>query len=440
MVTARAERCAGAHRRVARVVGTAAPGDAYAPRMTTSTFDPSAPLPGPPDPWRSTSQPSRRETPPFHMTEMIEAEPALAARILERNTAPGSGAAELARAIRAAIRAGDPVILTGCGTSEHAALGVTEILREAVRASDVRAPGHAARLEPVAAQAFELALDPPSSGLVIGVSHEGGTTATNAALSAAMDAGARTAIITVSDRSPGAAVADIVVETGELDQGWCHTVGYVSPLVAAVAIGAHLAKRPVDAALSEALRDLLQAGVDRGSIAESVAGRLASLRPILVVASGADRPAGRELTLKIEEGTWIPAAYRDLETFLHGHLAATDASTALVLMLTDRDRRDDRLERARGALRAARVIGMEAAAIVTADIAAELPTELTPAGRIVVPEAPSLPSPVAALLGTATPLQLLTERLARARGVDPDAIHRDVDRYRLAADAADAAD
>jgi hypothetical protein len=83
---------------------------------------------------------------------------------------------------------------------------------------------------------------------------------------------------------------------------------------------------------------------------------------------------------------------------------------------------------------------METAAIVTADIAADLPTELTPAGRIVVPEAPALPAPAAALLGTTTPLQSLTERLARARGVDPDSIHRDVDRYREAADAADAQD
>ncbi|HUP54198.1 MAG TPA: hypothetical protein VM408_01720, partial [Methylomirabilota bacterium] len=106
-------------------------------------------------------------------------------------------------------------------------------------------------------------------------------------------------------------------------------------------------------------------------------------------------------------------------------------------ILTDRDHRAERLERARGVLRAANVIGMETTAIVAADIAADLPTELTPAGRIVVPEAPGLPSPVAALLGTATPLQLLTERLARAKGVDPDAIHRDVDLYRQAADAAD---
>jgi hypothetical protein len=80
---------------------------------------------------------------------------------------------------------------------------------------------------------------------------------------------------------------------------------------------------------------------------------------------------------------------------------------------------------------------MEAAAIVAADAAVDLPTDLTPAGRIVLPEAPALPAPVAALLGTATPLQLLTERLARARGVNPDPIHRDVDRYREAAEAAE---
>jgi fructoselysine-6-P-deglycase FrlB-like protein len=241
----------------------------------------------------------------------------------------------------------------------------------------------------------------------------------------------------VTDRSPGAEVANLVLETEELDQGWCHTVGYLSPLVAAAAVAAHLARRPVDEALRTGVQEVLQAGVDRASIAEAVASRLAAVRQVLVVASGADRPAGRELTLKIEEGTWIPAAYRDLETFLHGHLAATDQSTGLVLILTDRDRRAERLERARGVLRAASVIGMETTAIVAADIAADLPTELTPAGRIVVPEAPGLPSPVAALLGTATPLQLLTERLARARGVDPDAIHRDVDRYRDAANVAD---
>ena len=63
--------------------------------------------------------------------------------------------------------------------------------------------------------------------------------------------------------------------------------------------------------------------------------------------------------------------------------------------------------------------------------------DLTPAGRILVAEAPTLPAPVAALFGTATPLQLVTERVARARGTNPDPIRRDDPRYRAASDAAD---
>ena len=400
-------------------------------------FDANAPLPGPPDPWVSTSTPSSRSGPPFHMTEMIEAEPAIAERILERHEAPGSGAAELSRLIRRTLRGGEPIVLTGCGTSENAAIGSAAILREAVRATDLRTATGGPRREPVARQAFELSLDPPRDGLVIGVSHEGGTTATNAALSAAREAGARTALITVSDRSPGAALADVVVETGELDQSWCHTVGYVSPMVAATAVAAHLTGRAVDGEFRRAVRGALAAGVERDAIAESVANGLAETRPIIVIASGADRAAGHELVLKIEEGAWIPSAYRDLETFLHGHLAATDDATGLVLILTDRARRAERQARATGALRAARAIGMETAAIIAADAAVDIPTELTSAGRIVIPEFADLPDAAAALLSSATPLQSLTERLARARGVNPDPIHRDVDRYLAAAEAAE---
>ena len=47
-----------------------------------------------------------------------------------------------------------------------------------------------------------------------------------------------------------------------------------------------------------------------------------------------------------------------------------------------------------------------------------------------------MPAAIAALLSSATPLQTLTERLARVRGVNPDPIHRDVAVYLEAADAA----
>jgi glutamine---fructose-6-phosphate transaminase (isomerizing) len=396
--------------------------------MTTADFDPEAPLPGPPVPWASTSTPGPRTGPPYHMTEMIAAEPALAERLLARLARADSGAARLGVAIREEARFGDPIVVTGCGTSEHGALGVADILAEAMREAAVAGP------RPVAAQAFELALDPPASGLVIGISHEGATGATNRALEASRAAGARTAIVTVSDRSPGAALADLVVATEELDQSWCHTVGYVSPLIAATAVGAALRG---DASDGAAIRALMAASSLDTVSAETIATTLASCHHIVVIGSGADRTAGRELTLKIEEAAWIPTSYRDLETFLHGHLPATGDGTGLVLVLTDRQGRADRTARARQALSAATAVGVGCAAILSADVAAELDARVTLAGRLVVPEAPDLPAVVAALLGSATALQLLTERIARARGTNPDPIRRDDPRYVEAAARAD---
>jgi fructoselysine-6-P-deglycase FrlB-like protein len=398
--------------------------------MNATGFDHTAPLDPAPDPWASSTRPSHRDGPPYHMTDMIAAEPYVAGRILDRLADPQGAAGRLAGAIGQAASAGETIVVTGCGTSEHAALGAVEILREAVRAAGMHGgPGSV-----VSAQAFELALDPPTGGLVIGVSHEGGTAATNRALAASAASGAQTAIITASAGSPGAQLAEIVVETVELDHSWCHTVGYLSPLVAAAAIGAHLAGSPIDAGL---VVELLAGGTRDEAGAEAIGGALADARTVLVLGSGADRPAARELVLKIEEASWLPSAMRDLETILHGHLPTVDSSTGLVLILTDRDERLDRVVRAREALAAARVLGVRVAAILARDLDTELEPALTPAGRLLVDEAPELPAPIAALLGTATPLQLLTERIARARGTNPDPIRRDDPTYAAASAAAE---
>ena len=397
-----------------------------------TTFDPRAPLAGAPDPWTSMPQPSVRPGPPYHMTEMIAAEPFVAERILDRLADAQGSAGRLAGAIGQAASSGASIIVTGCGTSEHGAQGVALIIREALRAGGL--PSGPSTV--IAAQAFELFLEPPTGGLVIGVSHEGGTEATIRALESSLAAGARTALITASAGAPAAASAspELVLETVELDQGWCHTVGYLSPLLAGAATGAHLSGR---ALAPGAVRDLLEAGTHDEAGAERIAAAVADARTLLTIASGADRPAARELALKIEEASWLPATMRELETFLHGHLPATDASTGLVLILTDRDEREPRLKRALNALAAAGVVGLRAAAILARDLDAAVPEELTPAGRLLVDEAPDLPSPVAALLGSATPLQLLTERIARARGTNPDLIRRDDPTYLAAAEAAD---
>jgi glucosamine--fructose-6-phosphate aminotransferase (isomerizing) len=400
----------------ARAVDSAAP-----------SYDPDRPLPGPPDPWQPSTMPPVRARPPYLMTQMIDAEPAVVERLVGRLSAADAGTAELAAAISEAAGAGQPIVVTGCGTSEHAAQAIVEILREALLRADLRD-----RL--VAAQAFEASLAPQRSGLLIAVSHEGGTWATNQALAAAREAGARTALISVGRGSPAARLAELVVATGEQDQAWCHTIGYVSPIVAGAAVGAVLTGDRLD---GTRLRAVLSECLRLGAAAEDLASALTEATHLLVVASGADRPAARELALKVEEAAHLPTTMRDLETLLHGHLPATDRDTGLVLILADRNERAGRLERAWQALSAVGAIGLRAGAIVAQDVDRDLDQGLTPIGRLVAPEATDLPPPVAALLGTAIPLQLLTERLARARGTNPDTLRRTDERYRGAAELYD---
>jgi fructoselysine-6-P-deglycase FrlB-like protein len=370
------------------------------------------------------------------MTEMIEAEPALAERLLATLAEPSSSAAELAELIRATAHRRASIVVTGCGTSEHGALAAAEVLRDAMRAAGLPwrlGEGGA----PVAAQAFEASLEDElgAGGLVIGISHEGTTWATNRALERARASGAAIGLVTVSERSPAAGLADVVLTTDELDQSWCHTIGYLAPIVAATAVGAHVSGRAIGPG---AAHNVLAAGLVPEAIAavEGLAASLAGLDGLIVIGSGADRVAARELALKLEEGTHLPATARDLETLLHGHLAGMDARTGVILLAADTRHADARGARAAGALRAAREIGCTIGAIAAPAYRDRLGSALVVAPAI---ETAGLPDTAAALLATAVPLQLLTERIARIRGVNPDPIRRDDPGYLAAAEAASAA-
>lgn len=184
-----------------------------------------------------------------------------------------------------------------------------------------------------------------------------------------------------------------------------------------------------------ALRGLLDAA-DQPPAAEEAAAALSRSHRVLTVGSGVDYATARELALKIEEGTHLPAVAHQLETIRHGHLAAANDTTGLVLIMTDADARGAELVgRALAVLHSAAALGVPAAAIVAADLGDDLPLDLTPAGRAAVPVLRDLPRVVNAALGAAVPLQLLTERLARARGVNPDTLGREDPRQAAAADA-----
>ncbi len=148
--------------------------------------------------------PELRDGPPWAMEEMILAEPGLVSPIFASPEA--FEAAEW-------IRETETVVVTGCGTSEHAAMAGAALL--GARSRD----------------AFEASLDPQQEGVLIAVSHEAGTAATLAAMKATS---ARTILITARpDLETG---ADLVITTPLVDTSWCHTVGYVSPLLAFTAI------------------------------------------------------------------------------------------------------------------------------------------------------------------------------------------------------------
>ena len=126
----------------------------------TAHPDPEATLSGPPEPWDFLPQPVPRDGPPWWMTEMIAAEPALAGRVLRRlgcrcGAAPACPACRRAWRPRAgrrrpggwrrrsgrALEKGEPVVVTGCGTSEHGAQAFAAIVAEAAARGGIRGAG-----------------------------------------------------------------------------------------------------------------------------------------------------------------------------------------------------------------------------------------------------------------------------------------------------------
>ncbi len=104
------------------------------------------------------------------------------------------------------------------------------------------------------------------------------------------------------------------------------------------------------------------------------------------------------------------------------------------MLLTDAEARGEALrDRARSVLRAAAALGMPSVLIGSSDMA-DVGPEASVGAHLVGLDG-DLPRIVAGVLAVVLPLQLLTERLARARGTNPDAIGREDPRQAAAASA-----
>jgi fructoselysine-6-P-deglycase FrlB-like protein len=368
--------------------------------------------------WHTDEFPQYRQAPPWVMEEMIAAERGLAEPILADQSA-----VRIASSLAEAAERGARLATVGCGTSEHGAMAVAEQLTAALGGRAVVHPR----------QAFEAMLD-PWPGVCVAISHDGGTAATVAAMESARRAGAAVGLVTAVRDAAAAAAADRVLVTPVRDRSWCHTVGYLSPVLAGAAVAGGLGTASDPGAAERVLSGSMDARPAIRSIAESLHG----VERFLTVGSGADRIAARELALKIEEGVRLPAAARDLETILHGHWVAVDERTAVVLLLTDRRGGGARPARAAQMLQAARAIGARTAALIVPAAAEGLPVDAISAGSADLPEAADLPAPTASLLASAPALQLLTLELVHLAGVNPDLIRREQAPYREAAQIAEA--
>jgi fructoselysine-6-P-deglycase FrlB-like protein len=176
------------------------------------------------------------------------------------------------------------VVLTGCGTSFHAAQTGGE-----------------------AVQALEAVLAPPQADLLVVVSHEGGTAL---ALEAVHAFSGPSWLVTGKEESALAEAAEeVLVVTPEVERSYCHTASYTAAIAALAALrGEDVTGLP--------------AAVER-VLADSPFPVTAHDR-VVVVGAGRDWPTAQEAVLKLREGAHLAAEAHETEQILHGHLAAID--------------------------------------------------------------------------------------------------------------------
>jgi glutamine---fructose-6-phosphate transaminase (isomerizing) len=241
---------------------------------------------------------------------------------------------------------------------------------------------HAAQTGGDAVQALELVLRPErDADLLVAVSHEGGTPLTLEAVRAWQGP---TWLITGKRESPIAAEADhAVVVTPAIEESWCHTASYTSTVAGIAALkGEDISDLP----------ELVEQELERPALATDH-------ERFLVAGAGRAWPTAQEAALKLREGAFVAAEWHHTEQLLHGYLAAVD-ETVRCFVLEGEDRA---AERAREAVAALRELGCD--------------VEFVPTRHPVV---------------DIVRFQLLTLALADARGVNPDRIRRDDERWERA--------
>lgn len=237
---------------------------------------------------------------------------------------------------------------------------------------------HAAQTGGDAVQALEAVLEPPDADVLVVVSHEGDTPLS---LEAAQVFPGPKWLVTAKPDSPlGELCDEVVVAAPEVERSWCHTASYTCAVAALAAL-----RGDVIAWLPDAVAEVLE---EREPVSDH--------ERWLVAGAGRDWPTAQEAVLKLREGAFVAAEAHHTEQLLHGDLAAVDERVRCFVL----EGEGRAAERAHDAAAALRELGCE--------------VKLVPTRHPVV---------------DIVRFQLLTLDLADARGVDPDLIRRDDERW-----------
>jgi len=318
---------------------------------------------------------------------------------------PGYVRETLARVGRedAASFIGEPrhLVVTGCGTSFHAAMYGARLLQSSLGTHAVVEAVHAYDL------LHGVAIDDGST--VLGVSHSGNTSTTNRALAVARRSGGEALALCGLPRSPMEAVADRTLVIGSThDHSWANTMSYTSQLAALAWLAGRVrGEVPVDLGI---LPRRIEKALGCEDAVQRIAKRVALRKRVTFLGSGLDDITALEAALKIRETSSLPASGYHTEQFLHGPFLSLDRVEAVVALRS----RDDG-NRSKEILRGLAKTG---ANLTTAGDAKGVDVPLPKIDRIL--------RPVLSII----PMQFLAYYTALARKADPDIMRSDVPRYR----------
>ena len=333
------------------------------------------------------------------MRDFIEEQPAALTRLL---TSPPD-VATFAAAMRA--RGVRKVWMLGSGTSLYAAMIAAEYWErhvgidcEALSSLEFMNSAAATRLGP--------------DICVVAISQSGATFILVEAIEAARKQGCLTLGVTAEPESLLARAADHLVFTHTgVEDAMGKTKGFSTTAFAACLVGLLIGGVGQEMIRARDVPQAFQRVIDLASAA--VAGwtdMLADTRTLFVVGSGAQFPAAWEGGLKILEVGKQVVVTKELEEMLHGPFNAVGPDSAFILLAGPIDRPD----RLAAFVQGVQAVGRPMIAIAEPGLA---PPPGAPAWDLVLP---SLSDPGFLPILGVVPLQILAERLAVQRGLDPD--------------------